>query len=100
MLTRTICVQNFHYGPNFHWNLFFYADDFRQHYVNENFLVCIRIFVGYDENYHGNLVRECCETCTSRPHGNRTEQSQNRNVNCLKFVIHDKDGTIKYVLEQ
>lgn len=30
------------------------------------FLVCNSIFVGYDENYHGNLLRECCETCTCR----------------------------------
>lgn len=66
--------------------LYFYADDFRQYYVNEKiFLVCNSIFVGYDENYHGNLVRECCETCISRSHGNRTEQTQNRNVNFEKI---------------
>ena len=28
--------------------VYFYADDFRQYYVNENFLVCNSIFVGYD----------------------------------------------------
>lgn len=38
------------------------------------FMFAIAYLLDMDENYHGNLVRECCETCTSHRHGNRTEQ--------------------------
>lgn len=59
------------------------------------FMFAIAYLLDMDENYHGNLVRECCETCTSRRHGNRTEQKQNINVNFRKKMSYTKDGKDK-----